>query len=389
MEQSETPNASQQRNQGQGLAQTGMTFPPATCESVTPQSNTGTALHHIENNLVSLQERYHALNSKGDDSSKASSPTAVGKKVIKLSHIQTKKPSNLMATEENETPNYVNVQEHTSMSRRQATSPATPGTVHKATVLASTASENLHSGSSIQEFDSVDDQGFQIELKNRLTVAPKSPMRPKIGSTVDGAKKRGSPSHTNNIGPLQGAKVPVHDIVVSSNKAQAVPLRPGQMTIPKSFTHLLIDIQSQDKVVESLFRQGHSSKNINKQAQAADVVPKTINMNLDPFHQNPGRKRSITRGFGQPVVTPATIQGAHHMQHPQRKPSSTRGIVNFPVSDGPKRSKSGTHSKRPKKKDSQKYRMQHDEPVTHVIYKTALRDEQAEDGQKNNTVLHS
>ena len=127
---------------------------PAARESVTPHSNVNTTLHNIDNSLANLQEQYHALHNQGTDPSNASPSN---KKVIKLTHIQTKQLAN--PTVIIESSNYHSPVAASSKYRGKGSTPASPGTIHKA-LIASGGSENLHSGSSNQELDSVDDQNY-------------------------------------------------------------------------------------------------------------------------------------------------------------------------------------------------------------------------------------
>ena len=101
--------------------------------------------------MTTLQDRYIALQNKENDS--PVSPT--NKKVIKLSNNQAIKPSSPLKLEAqqsaSEVSNYLEAPQ-----RLQVITQTSPGTIHKV-VMNRASAENLHSGSSNQELDSVDD----------------------------------------------------------------------------------------------------------------------------------------------------------------------------------------------------------------------------------------
>ena len=129
--------------------------------------NTNKAIEQIDNTFSNLQDRYVALQKQETDSG-SFSPS--NKKIIKLSNNQAiKKGSevNVGAQSATEFSNYLEASQRFPGLMNQS-----PGTIHKVVMNSRGSADNLHSGSSNQELDSVDDQAFQIELKNRLGVIP-------------------------------------------------------------------------------------------------------------------------------------------------------------------------------------------------------------------------
>ena len=151
-----------------------------------------------------------------------------------------------------------------------------PGTIHKVVMNSRGSADNLHSGISNQELDSVDDQAFQIELKNRLGAIP-APQSTLPQEEQDGKRSPKKQSEKKLPEKVTGnQKRQSFDAVGNFSKKNS-DCQTGQIQGQNA------DPYSRDQnTYESPGRRKKSTASVGKGA-VIDYVPTTINMNFDPF----------------------------------------------------------------------------------------------------------